>query len=65
MHRVDSDNAATTLRVGIKRQHIDSILTDDTVPLNSISPGTKVEVFVEKVNKNFHLSIYLLFILIE
>ncbi|XP_044752807.1 protein RRP5 homolog [Coccinella septempunctata] len=52
VHRVDTDNAASILRVGTKRQHIDSILTDDTIPLSSILPGTKVEVYVEKVVKN-------------
>ncbi|XP_044761158.1 protein RRP5 homolog isoform X2 [Coccinella septempunctata] len=52
VHRVDTDNTASILRVGTKRQHIDSILTDDTIPLSSILPGTKVEVYVEKVVKN-------------
>ncbi|KAL3282705.1 hypothetical protein HHI36_005878 [Cryptolaemus montrouzieri] len=49
VHKVDNEKAASTLRVGAKKQHIDSVMVDESIPLNLILPGTKVEVFVEKV----------------
>ncbi|KAK9872990.1 hypothetical protein WA026_020337 [Henosepilachna vigintioctopunctata] len=52
IHKVDNQSAASTLRVGVKIHHIDSVFTDENAVLNFILPGTKVEAFVEKVLNN-------------
>lgn len=52
IHRCEINNAATTLRISAKAEHIHLSKIED-ITLDDLLPGTKVEFIIDKVSFNF------------
>nr|CAI5822540.1 unnamed protein product [Callosobruchus analis] len=49
VHKSESTNVATTLRLSAKQQHIDANKIEEIDGINDLIPGMKVDVMIEKV----------------
>lgn len=49
IHKCESSNAATTLRISSKNVHIEATKTEDVNSLDDLLPGMQVDFIIDKV----------------
>ncbi|KAG5876543.1 hypothetical protein JTB14_010314 [Gonioctena quinquepunctata] len=52
VHKCDSSNVATTLRVSCKDQHLKNAKIEEIKSLDDVIPGMQIEMLIEKVTSN-------------